>query len=100
MAKAGLRLKSVDTQLTKCPYQQAFVDAKGAMSSEQFAASLIPTMRSWSETVFLSALSDRAPIEAQEIVNAFYQSYEAEVADNPDGHAMDYIHIIMVIEKI
>ena len=100
VSKAGLRLKSANTQLTKCPYQQAFVDAKGTMSSEQFAASLIPTMRSWSETVFLSALSDRVPNEAQDIVNAFYQSYEAEVADNPDGHAMDYIHIIMVIEKI
>ena len=57
-------------------------------------------MRSWSETVFLSALSNRASNEAQDIVDSFYQAYEAEVADNPDGHAMDYIHIIMVIEKI
>ena len=57
-------------------------------------------MRSWSETVFLSALSNRAPNEAQDIVDSFYQEYEAEVAYNPDGHAMDYIHIIMVIEKI
>ena len=100
VAKAGLRLKSATTQLTKCPYQQAFLDAEGKMSSKQFAASLIPTMRSWSETVFLSALSNRAPNEAQDIVDSFYQAYEAEVADNPNGHAMDYIHIIMVIEKM
>jgi hypothetical protein len=97
--KAGLRLKSARTQLTKCPYQMAFVEAAGAMSAEQFAASLIPTMRSWSETVFLSALSSRPPAEAQAIVDEFYQSYESEVASNPDGHAMDYIHAIMVIEK-
>ena len=75
------------------------MDSEGAMSPKQYAASLIPTMRSWSETVFLSALSSRPPEEAQSIVDAFYNSYEAEVAANPDGHAMDYIHIIMVIEK-
>ena len=98
--KAGLRLKSARTQLTKCPYQMAFIEAAGAMSTEQFAASLIPTMRSWSETVFLSALSSRPPVEAQAIVDEFYQSYEAEVAANPDGHAMDYIHAIMVLEKV
>jgi hypothetical protein len=77
----------------------AFIEAAGAMSAEQFAASLIPTMRSWSETVFLSALSSRPPAEAQTIVDEFYQSYESEVASNPDGHAMDYVHAIMVIEK-
>ena len=99
VSKAGLKLKHARTQLTKCPYQKAFIDSKGAMSPKQYAASLIPTMRSWSETVFLSALSSRSLEEAQSIVDAFYNSYEAEVAANPDGHAMDYIHIIMVIEK-
>ena len=29
----------------------------------------------------------------------FYKSYEDEIAKNPEGHAMDYIHIIMEIEK-
>ena len=99
ISKAGLTLKHAGTQLTKCPYQKAFIDSEGTMSPKQYAASLIPTMRSWSETVFLSALSSRPPEEAQSIVDAFYNSYEAEVAANPDGHAMDYIHIIMVIEK-
>jgi hypothetical protein len=32
-------------------------------------------------------------------VDEFYQSYESEVASSPDGHAMDYVHAIMVIEK-
>jgi len=69
------------------------------MSAADYAASLIPTMRSWSETVFLSALDTRPWAEAQAIVDEFYQSYEDEVAQNPEGHAMDYIHVIMVIEK-
>ena len=57
-------------------------------------------MRSWSETVFLSALDSRPKVEAQAIVASFYQAYKAEVADTPESHAMDYIHMIMVIEKI
>ena len=70
------------------------------MSSSEYAASLIPTMRSWSETVFFSALDSRSKAEAQAIVDSFHQAYKEEVAENPEGHAMDYIHVIMVIEKI
>ena len=69
------------------------------MSSAEFTASLLPNMRSWSETVFLSALLDRGPSEAQAIVDKFYKSYEEDVTNAPDGHAMDYVHAIMEIEK-
>jgi hypothetical protein len=98
--EAGLKLNNIRTHLTPCPYRKAFLDSHGAMSSAEFAASLIPTMRSWSETVFSSALnSNRSHEEKAAIIDAFYGSYEAEVAANPDGHAMDYIHAIMEIEK-
>jgi len=98
--QAGLKLNNIRTHLTPCPYRKAFLDSHGAMSSAEFAASLIPTMRSWSETVFSSALnSHRSHEEKAAIIDAFYGSYEAEVAANPDGHAMDYIHAIMEIEK-
>ncbi len=99
VSQAGLRLKSIRTQLTRCPYEHAYRDANGAISRKEFAASLIPTMRSWSETVFSSALVDREQQEAQAIVDQFYQCYEDEIAAAPDGHAMDYIHAIMEIEK-
>ena len=69
------------------------------MSAADYAASLIPTMRSWSETVFRTALDGRPDAERQALVDAFYGAYEAQVAADPDGHAMDYIHILMVIEK-
>ena len=97
--KAGLKLNSIQTRLTPCPYRKAYRQSDGKMSAIEFAASLIPTMRSWSETVFRSALNTRPIEEATKIVDAFYGSYEAEVAANPDGHAMDYIHAIMEIEK-
>ena len=57
-------------------------------------------MRSWSETVFKTALSKRNDEEIKKIVNKFYVSYKNEIAKDPEGHAMDYIHIIMDIEKI
>ena len=70
------------------------------MSSRDYATSLIPTMRSWSETVFKTALEKRNPDEITRIVDQFYNSYMEEISNSPDGHAMDYIHIVMDIQKV
>ena len=99
VSRAGLVLKSSSTKLTKCPYEAAFHDAGGEMSSREYAESLIPTMRSWSETVFKTALKGRDSSEINKIVDDFYQAYSDEVAADPKGHAMDYVHIILDIEK-
>ena len=69
------------------------------MTSADYAASLIPTTRSWSETVFRTALAGRPEEEIKALVNAFYSAYEQQVAADPSGHAMDYIHVLMAIEK-
>ena len=100
--KAGLTIKSCQSKLTKCPYEAAFLAAGGVggkMSNIDYANSLIPTMRSWSETVFRTALEGRVEDEINQIVDRFYDAYRDEVATNPDGHAMDYIHIVLDIEK-
>ena len=99
VSRAGLVLKSSSTKLTKCPYEAAFHDAGEGMSNREYAESLIPTMRSWSETVFKTALKGRDSSEINEIVDDFYQAYSEEVAADPKGHAMDYVHIILDIEK-
>ena len=99
VSKAGLRLKSITSRLTKCPYEAAFLNSGGTMSNAEYAASLIPTMRSWSETVFRTALEGREAGEINRIVDRFYDRYEAEVAADPAGHAMDYVHIILDMEK-
>ena len=99
VSRAGLMLKSSSTKLTKCPYEAAFHDAGGEMSNREYAESLIPTMRSWSETVFKTALKGRDSSEINNIVDDFYQAYLDEVAADPEGHAMDYVHIILDIEK-
>ena len=100
VSKAGLRLKSCFTKLTDCPYKLEYEKNKNSMTSQEYAKKLIPTMRSWSETVFKTALSGRNQVEISKIVDQFYNSYEEEIASDPRGHAMDYIHIIMDIEKV
>ena len=99
ISKAGLRLKSCKTSITKCPYRKHYLN-NNSMTSLDFAKSLIPTMRSWSETVFRTALIGREKNEINKIIDQFYNSYQKEISDNPDGHAMDYVHVIMDIEKI
>ena len=97
----GLRLISAHTGIVKCPFREAFLAANGAMSAREFAVSYIPTLRSWSETVFATALDPARPAEERAaIVDRFYQSYEDLVAANPDGHAMDYVHCYLAIEKV
>ena len=98
--KSGLRLKSCHTKLTECPYKKNYIENINSMSSEDFAKNLVPTLRSWSETVFRTALLDRENHEINLIVDKFYNSYQKEIAKDPEGHAMDYIHIIMDIEKV
>jgi len=98
--KSGLRLKSCTTRLTECPYKKKYKENIKTMTKSDYAADLIPTLRSWSETVFKTALIGRKEDDIDKIVNKFYKSYQDEIAMNPEGHAMDYIHIIMDIEKI
>ena len=99
VSKAGLKLISCKTKLTKCPYKNFFENNTEKMTSLEYAKSFIPTTRSWSETVFKTALDGRKSEEIEELVDFFYQKYMDQVSKNPDGHSMDYIHIIMEIEK-
>ena len=52
----GLKLNKCFTMLTKCPYQQQFEENKKTFTPTEFAKEFIPTIRSWSETVFKTAL--------------------------------------------
>ena len=98
--KAGLRLVSAKTGVVGCPYRRAFDKAGSAMSAREFAESYVPTLRSWSEAVFLSGLNEARPMEERhQIVDTFYQRYEDRVASDPSGHAMDYVHCYLAVKK-
>ena len=99
--QAGLRLVSAKTGVVGCPYRRAFDEAGSAMSAREFAKSYVPTLRSWSEAVFLSGLNETRPMEERhQIVDTFYQRYEDRVASDPSGHAMDYVHCYLAVEKV
>ena len=99
--QSGLRLVSAHTGVVKCPYRAAYEAAGETMSTQEFAASYIPTLRSWSETVFATALDSARPENARAALgDLFYQRYEDRVAADPTGNAMDYVHCYLAIEKI
>lgn len=96
--KAGLRLEHVEARVVRCPFEQDFTENGGDAAA--FAKSYIPTLRSWSEPTFVNGLNPERPAEEKaEIIDAFYGRYEARVADAPEGHAMDYVHIYLICRK-
>jgi hypothetical protein len=95
--ESGLRLESAETRVVPCPYAARFAEDGDV---ESFAVSYVPTLRTWSETVFFNSLSsDRSEEERRDIVDGFYRSYVDLVREDPTGHAMDYVHIYMVVSK-
>ncbi|MFK8076767.1 MAG: hypothetical protein AB8B84_09300 [Granulosicoccus sp.] len=95
--KAGLRLESIKTAVVPCPFAEDF---KQHGDANKFAKAYIPTIRSWNESVFAGALSaDRSQQERSELIEAYYQRYQDQVAENPEGHGMGYVHAYMTIAK-
>ena len=94
---AGLCLEKAYTGVLKCPYRAEF-DRVG--DPVAFADAYVPTLRSWSETVFFGGLDNSRPLdERREIVDTFYQNYNHLVRSEPERHAMDYVHTYMVVTK-
>ena len=98
-AAPGCALEECFTVLTPCPYAARFT-RPGEWSPAEFARAYVPTLRSWSESMFFGALDpSRDEAARREIVDRFYAAYEAEVAAAPEGHAMDYVHCFMRVRK-
>jgi hypothetical protein len=95
--RAGLRLEHVESRHLVCPYARAFAEHRDA---ERFARDYIPTLRSWSEPTFAAGLSPSRPLETRlAILDEFYGRYQKAVAAAPEGHGMDYIHILLICRK-
>jgi hypothetical protein len=68
---------------------------------ERFARDYIPTLRSWTESTFLGALSQSRPLDERErIIDRYYGTYQTLVRENPVGHGMGYVHAYITIAKI
>jgi hypothetical protein len=96
--RAGLRMEQSETRVVPCPYAAEFREHGDA---ERFAREYIPTLRSWTESTFLGALSQSRPLdERQGIIDRYYGAYQTLVRENPVGHGMDYVHAYMTIAKM
>jgi len=96
--RAGLRLEHIETRIVKCPFAESFAEHGDAA---RFAEEYIPTIRSWNESIYFNGLSAQRPLkERRQIIEDYYGTYRNMVADNPEGHGMDYVHAYMVISKV
>jgi len=95
--RAGLRLEQCKTRIVPCPFAAEFREHGDV---ERFAHDYIPTLRSWTESTFMGALSaGRSLDERKRIIDRYYDAYQELVRDNPAGHRMDYVHAYMTISK-
>ena len=96
--RAGLRLENIETRVVKCPFASDF---KNHGDLEKFADGLIPTLRSWNQSIFFGALNPaRALQERSEIIESYYAAYRDRVLRDPHNHGMDYVHAYKTIRKI
>ncbi len=96
--RAGLRLESIETRVVPCPFAAEF---KRHGDVEAFADGLIPTLRSWNESIFFGALNPARPQrERAELIEDYYAAYRALVVQDPHNHGMDYVHAYKTIRKV
>jgi glycine/D-amino acid oxidase-like deaminating enzyme len=87
----GLQLLSLEWRTVTCPF------GRGKGTPED----LVGTVRTWSNSTFLSALSDeRSPLERSLLVDHLYDSYAQRIAAAPADHHMDYQHAYLHFVKV
>jgi len=100
VTKAGLRLVSLRSEITRCPYHMYWTSSSCSLSTHEYAKMYVGTLRCWSNSTFVSSLSNRrSGSEKHDIVDELYDRYVERVAVEPEAYAMDYVHHYMVIEK-
>ena len=99
---AGLRLVSAETKITRCPYNEDYVANKANRDAREAAKGIIGTMRTWSNSSFLTALDSNTRTEAERkaLVDELYGRYEDAIAADPEKNHMDYAHHYIVMEKV
>ncbi|XP_014667544.1 PREDICTED: uncharacterized protein LOC106809100 [Priapulus caudatus] len=102
--KLGLRLESIEIKLVNCYFYDRWL-ASGidgnAAAARAHAQSYVRSIHIWGRNVLLQGLSDiRTPHEKAKIVDAFFQSYEDDVAKHPRDHGKDYVIAYLHIKKL
>eukprot|EP00658_Telonema_sp_P-2_P035464 TRINITY_DN25783_c0_g1_i5.p1 TRINITY_DN25783_c0_g1~~TRINITY_DN25783_c0_g1_i5.p1 ORF type:complete len:317 (+),score=98.80 TRINITY_DN25783_c0_g1_i5:261-1211(+) len=100
VSKTGLKLVSVETKLVPCPYHENWVTNRQEMDLAAHAHDQVTTMRTWSNSTFLTALDEARPMEERvALVEDMFNRFKALVIENPEEYAMEYVHHYIVMEK-
>lgn len=98
--QARLQLVSVEMKVVPCFYKAYREANPDKMDARSFAEWYVPTLRTWSNYTFLSALSsDRSSSERDDLVDELFKRYTDTVAASPEEHGMDYVHSHVRIKK-
>ena len=86
-------LQSAECDLVECPFLNEWRAGVVTDAAEQ-ARRFVPTTRTWSNSTFVAGAvaSGHAPAEAAAMADEMFARYEARVAEDPNNHAMDYVH--------
>ncbi|XP_014679553.1 PREDICTED: uncharacterized protein LOC106819427 [Priapulus caudatus] len=102
--KLGLRLVSIEVKQVNCYFHDRWVesgDNGDIADARAHAKSYVCTFRIWAHSDLLHGLSDsRSPEEKANILDAFFQSFEDAVAENPRDHGKDYIVAYVHMRKL
>ncbi len=95
-----LKVVIAEEKVVRCPYRELYVRGETGMNPREYAEWFVPTTKTWSHSTFRNALKDdRSDDEKNRIMDQFWENYISLVAENPEAHGMDYVHVHLVLEK-
>ena len=87
-----LNLVELKSDVVRCPFHQNLIE-NSSQNPFDYATSYLPTLRTWSNSTFISGLSeDRDNEEKKMIVDQLFDCYFEDVLNDPTLHGMDYVH--------
>lgn len=93
----GLKLLECTERVVPCPYLENWLSGKSTRTPREHAEWFVPTTRTWSESTFKAALKPSR--DKDTIMKKFWSNYADIVAEAPEQHHMDYVHVYCTIEK-
>ena len=90
-------MEHVETRVVACPYE---VDFRDHGDAAKFAREYIDFAIMVGDDLHGGLSPTRSSEEAQDILDRYFDAYEARVRERPAGHAMDYVHCYLIVEKV
>ncbi|KAL9980562.1 hypothetical protein ACROYT_G009165 [Oculina patagonica] len=95
--KAGLTLSSLEVKTFACPHAKL---RRETGNIKMAAKSMAEEIRMWSNSSFLSGLSDERTTEEKNlIVDEYFRRLEAEFVRSPEDYKMEFVAAVVSVKK-